>query len=392
MEMYARKEVYTRGDYGEYLRDFTRISAYLNIADVIDECTARRLFIRGFGKATQHKIEQRLAIKLPDHHPSDPYRTDDVRDAAEFLLSNTTPGPSEAAKREPTPMFASPRSISMPAFAVKQEVPDVATLSQMILAMQDKIDGLAKAVAGGTPSAVTGANAIPMRRPRNPGCHFCGGPEHFINGCPSLTEYIKKGLCIRNETGQVVLPSGQYLPRTAIGATMAERFDSWHAMNPSQRGPTTIRDVPPHMASTNLFEITPSTTWEATQTAPSAREEEEETQVYEATEAGEDDDEVLVAMNMLHNQLVLNMEKRKEKRVRFAGVEMPERQRKSVPEPSTAPSVTRSEKESLSKSPGASNRADEPSLTTYPTPATKANPVVSTPETDRSDNRRPHQV
>jgi len=74
---------------------------------------------------------------------------------------------------------------------------------------------------------------------------------------------------------------------------------------------------------------------------------------------------------------VLNMEKRKEKRVRFAGVEMPERQRKSVPEPSTAPSVTRSEKESLSKSPGASNRADEPSLTTYPTPATKANPVVT---------------
>jgi len=131
------------------------------------------------------------------------------------------------------------------------------------------------------------------------------------------------------------------------------------------------------MASTNLFEITPSTTWEATQTAPSVREEEEETQVYEATEAGEDDDEVLVAMNMLHNQLVLNMEKRKEKRVRFAGVEMPERQRKSVPEPSTAPSVTRSEKESLSKSPGASNRADEPSLTTYPTPATKANPIVT---------------
>jgi len=377
VETYARKGVYTRGDYGEYLRDFTRISAYLNIADIIDERTARRLFIRGFGEATRRKIEQRLAIKLPDHHPSDPYRTDDVRDAAEFLLSNTTPGPSEAAKREPTPMFASPRSISMPAFAVKQELPDVATLSQMILAMQDKIDSLAKAVAGGTPSAATGANAIPMRRPRNPGCHFCGGPEHFINGCPSLTEYIKKGLCIRNETGQVVLPSRQYLPRTAIGVTMAERFDSWHAMNPSQRGPTTIRDVPPHMASTNLFEITPSTTWEATQTAPSAREEEEETQVYEATEAGEDDDEVLVAMNMLHNQLVLNMEKRKEKRVRFAGVEMPERQRKSVPEPSTAPSVTRSEKESLSKSPGASNRADEPSLTTYPTPATKANPVVT---------------
>jgi len=131
------------------------------------------------------------------------------------------------------------------------------------------------------------------------------------------------------------------------------------------------------MASTNLFEITPSTTWEATQTAPSAREEEEETQVYEVTEAGEDDDEVLVAMNMLHNQLVLNMEKRKEKRVRFAGVEMPERQRKSVPEPSTAPSITKSEKESLSKFPGASNHADELSLTTYPTPATKANPVVT---------------
>src|SRR5437764_12844798 len=56
---------------------------------------------------------------------------------------------------------------------------------------------------------------------------------------------------------------------------------------------------------------------------------------------------------------------------------MPERQRKSVPEQSTAPSVTRSEKESLSKSPGASNRADEPSLTTYPTPATKANNVVT---------------
>src|SRR4051794_16968920 len=56
---------------------------------------------------------------------------------------------------------------------------------------------------------------------------------------------------------------------------------------------------------------------------------------------------------------------------------MPERQRKSVPEPSTAPSITRSEKESLSKSPEASNPADGPSLTTYPTPTTKANPVVT---------------
>ena len=157
-------------------------------------------------------------------------------------------------------MFASPRSTPMPAHTAKHEVPDVGMLGQMILAMHDRLEGLAKAVAAGTPSAVTGTNAIPLRRPRNPGCHFCGGPEHFINGCPSLSEYIKRGLCIRNEAGQVVLPNGQYLPRTAIGATMAERFDSWHATNPGQRAPMTVRDVPPHMALTTLLEITPSMT------------------------------------------------------------------------------------------------------------------------------------
>src|ERR1700730_13160410 len=77
-----------------------------------------RLYILGFGDHTRRRIESRLAIILPDHHPEDPYPMNEVHAAAEFLLSSTSPhsattdqfsGPirlaSTAPGREPNPVI-----------------------------------------------------------------------------------------------------------------------------------------------------------------------------------------------------------------------------------------------------------------------------------------------
>ena len=56
----------------------------------IDDGGINRLFVNGFGDATRRRIEHRLSIIEPNHHPDDPYSMETVQKAAEFLLSATS--------------------------------------------------------------------------------------------------------------------------------------------------------------------------------------------------------------------------------------------------------------------------------------------------------------
>ncbi len=85
-----------------------------------------------------------------------------------------------------------------------------------------------------------------QERPPNV-CIFCSDPNHFQYACPTVADYISRGLCIRDGGQQLALPNGLRIsPRVASGNNLKERVDAWHQQNPSPQRP---------VASTNLFSV-----------------------------------------------------------------------------------------------------------------------------------------
>ncbi|KAF8810010.1 hypothetical protein BYT27DRAFT_7019633, partial [Phlegmacium glaucopus] len=65
-------------------------------------------------------------------------------------------------------------------------------------------------------------------RLRSNNCIFCSDPAHYLNKCPKAMEYIQKGLCQRNNEGQIVLPNGERISaRDSPGRNIMERLDNW---------------------------------------------------------------------------------------------------------------------------------------------------------------------
>ncbi len=61
-----------------------------------------------------------------------------------------------------------------------------------------------------------------------PCCKFCGSPEHLVEVCEEVNQYILTGMCKRSVFGKVVLPSGAELPRRIKGKGLRERFEEYH--------------------------------------------------------------------------------------------------------------------------------------------------------------------
>ncbi|KAI6143713.1 hypothetical protein BKA82DRAFT_4359562 [Pisolithus tinctorius] len=57
-------------------------------------------------------------------------------------------------------------------------------------------------------------------------CFFCGREGHVRAQCSVCTSYLVSGRC-RVVHGRVVLPTGQEIPREALGRTLRERLDFW---------------------------------------------------------------------------------------------------------------------------------------------------------------------
>ncbi len=238
----ADKGVFTRSDLGNYYREFSRIATYLSTKGKIDIGLKNRLYIQGFGEVTCRRIEHRLSIISPDHHPDDPYDLADVHRAAEFLLSGTSPlTPSTTTHAASCTGVSSqvPGSFATPgSLPIKQEPSDISALSSMIAALQATVLRLTEQVNGGR-------NAKPTKQ-KNP-CAMCSADEHFIKQCPHVEHYIRNGKCARNAEGRLVLPSGQYLPRNIAGKNLKEKFDEYHRQNTTPPAPST--------ASVNLFDV-----------------------------------------------------------------------------------------------------------------------------------------
>jgi hypothetical protein len=63
-------------------------------------------------------------------------------------------------------------------------------------------------------------------------CAFCGQSGHFIAQCLVCADYITNEKCKKNPEGKIVLPNGQYTPRSIPGRFIKDRINEWHKCNP----------------------------------------------------------------------------------------------------------------------------------------------------------------
>jgi hypothetical protein len=180
----------------------------------ISEAEQSRAFIRGFQPDLWHRISCRLEIKLPDHDPDDFYSLFEINEAAKHVLHGTSQNSflqNSVTSTTPSTQPASPY--------VKAE--DLSTLFKQMAQSFLKVLTPQKSMTNHASSS-TNAQAA-MLDPLS--CAFCGQISHFIAQCLVCADYITNEKCKRNPEGKIVLPNGQYTPRSIPGWFIKDRID-----------------------------------------------------------------------------------------------------------------------------------------------------------------------
>jgi hypothetical protein len=169
----------------------------------ISKAEQSRAFIRGFQLDLWRWISHRLKIKLPDHDPDDFYSLFEIN---EITLT--------APPTQPVSLYV--------------KVEDLMTLFKQMAQSFLKVLTSQKSMTNHTSSS-TNAQAA-MLDPLT--CAFCSQTGHFITQCLVCADYITNKKCKRNPEGKIVLPNGQYTPRSIPGRFIKDRIDKWHKRNP----------------------------------------------------------------------------------------------------------------------------------------------------------------
>ncbi|KAJ7831041.1 hypothetical protein B0H13DRAFT_1578685, partial [Mycena leptocephala] len=240
---YGRIGIHSKADFSEFYRQFLVISKYLVDKQRLSEGERCRTFRRAFhSQPYWDRVDRRLQIKKSDVHPQDPYSVQDIHDAVEFVLADTSIVPSSAAA-------ASPKS------EVKEE-------SALLGVVQELLKFVTTQSSSPQPT-----NAAPAAQynppPRPAGCTYCSDLSHYISGCPIVQIDIDAGKCRRDANGRVVLPSGNFVPRHVIGVNLRARVDEWHRQNPGQLAAAQLafniaqnHYVPASHAQSSSFQLT----------------------------------------------------------------------------------------------------------------------------------------
>ncbi|KAF9470608.1 hypothetical protein BDN70DRAFT_821139 [Pholiota conissans] len=239
----------TSSQYGEYYRAFCKIANFLKEKDRLTDREISGRFLQGFNYAFRSKIRAQLKSENPTHHTDDPYTLQQIGSAAEFILSCN----QDDVIRETGHTM------------VKREHFDVAEIAKQIgssLNMSVLAQEVAKYLGtqGGSMGGRNNGPSMPqpvytnqnqvsyraMDRPRLNECIFCSDPSHFLNSCGVAMDFVQKGLCIRSNEGQIVLPNGERVnPRAHFGRNLKERIENWHANNKNAT----------HIVSSNLVSV-----------------------------------------------------------------------------------------------------------------------------------------
>lgn len=277
--------VSTDADLLEYYRNFLRIAAYLSREGGVGEGHRGAAFIRGLGPTLEKRVRDYLLIRLPAHNAKDPYKEEDVLQAAKRLL-----------KFDSLEKLADARERSTKQVSASQE-----SLAQSLQELRTQVDLLTQIVANSNGTAVPlFIPPIPFNLPSSTPhpnmpsagrCAFCSNSTHRICECPVAHEYLASGKCVRNGDGRIVLPNNEEISRGLNGRDLKEKIDSWHRAI-SGNAPTvtsSFRDPPPLIPASIP---TSGIGDKVMETVHSHREEDEE-------DEDDEDDEELVRIRIL---------------------------------------------------------------------------------------------
>jgi hypothetical protein len=205
----------------------------------ISEAEQSRAFIRGFQLDLWRRISHRLEIKLPDHDPDDFYSLFEINEAAKHVLHGTS---QNSFLQNSVTSTAPPTQLVSP--YIKAE--DLSTLFEEMAQSFLKVLAPEKSM---TNHASFSTNAQATTTLDSLSCAFCGQSSYFIAQCLICADYITNEKCKRNPEGKIVLPNGQYTPRSIPGQFIKDHIDKWHKRNPVKS-----------TSSSLMYEINPVTT------------------------------------------------------------------------------------------------------------------------------------
>ena len=84
----ARTPIRSQEEFREYYRIFLVISRFLISKNRSDIWEQLRALLASFEPILARAVRFRLDVKFPDHHPLDPYKTEDIHDAAQYALGS----------------------------------------------------------------------------------------------------------------------------------------------------------------------------------------------------------------------------------------------------------------------------------------------------------------
>ncbi|SJL12086.1 uncharacterized protein ARMOST_15507 [Armillaria ostoyae] len=216
------------------------------------------MFSKGFPNHIWDAIARCLQIKLPDHHPADPYDFADIYAAIQFILQGTNKGESTississhgsyrdvgAAPARPSEIpYPVPVPQPQPTVRIQEEpiepqvkmehINQLIKLEEMLLQLNSN-DCFQKAQQRFQPGPPLQSSYTNASTGQN--CSFCGKIGHFIRECLRVKEMIKEGKCRHNIDGKIVLSTGTWVPRNIQGTWLKDCIEEWHCQNPGQTG------------------------------------------------------------------------------------------------------------------------------------------------------------
>ncbi|KAI0354795.1 hypothetical protein OH77DRAFT_1357859, partial [Trametes cingulata] len=207
-------------EYGEFYRTFFGMSSHLRSTGHLGEAEQSRLFLRALEPELRSKIDFRRQILFPSLHLDAFITLSKLHDMVVFVLPSLLPHSSSSWSPSQRVEASGRASSSFEELSPAGRMP-----SSAVAAVSESSSNAPRASSMVDPSLRRSHQ--PSASPRRT-CHYCGALSCFIRRCPVVEVDIAAGRCKRNQDGQVVLPTGRFVPRALPGRTMRKRILEWH--------------------------------------------------------------------------------------------------------------------------------------------------------------------
>ncbi len=118
------REVDNLADLGAFYREFYPKVKHLVTNGHLSNHETGNMFSKGFPNHVWDAIARHLQIKLPDHHPADPYDLADIYAATQFILQGTNKGESTLSSM-PMHSFMMLHQLDLPRYCIPSQFPNL---------------------------------------------------------------------------------------------------------------------------------------------------------------------------------------------------------------------------------------------------------------------------